>query len=150
RLVDITMDERVIVFVTFTSVLTAFAFGLMPALRVSGPIRFSTRHLARNILVVSEVALALVLLAGAGLLVKSYLRVQSVSPGLRTQNFLTMQVSIPQSKYPRGADVSRFYDDVLGGLGNLPGVQSAAVVQSLPFTNRNNFAPFDVKGAPAA
>jgi putative ABC transport system permease protein len=149
RLVQIGIDARVIVFVTLTSVLTALAFGLLPALRLSGPIHFSSRHRARNILVVSEVALALVLLAGAGRLVKSYLRVQNVSPGLRTQNVLTMQVAIPQPKYPRNADVSRFYRDVLDGVGNLPGVESAALVQSLPFAGRSNFAPFDVQGAPA-
>ena len=149
RLVDIAMDGRVIVFVTLTSVLTAFAFGLLPALKVSATVRYSTRHRARSILVISEVALAVMLLAGAGLLVKSYLRVQSVSPGLRTQNVLTVQVAVPRAKYPKNVDVSRFYDDVLDRVRDLPGVESAALVQSLPFAGRSNFAPFDVKGAPS-
>jgi putative ABC transport system permease protein len=147
---NITMDGRVVAFVALTSVLTAFAFGLLPALKVTAPLRFSTtRHRMRNILVVSEVALAVVLLAGAGLLVKSFLRVQSVSPGLRTQNVLTIQVAVPQAKYPTNSDISRFYEDTLDRVRNLPGVESGALVQSLPFAGRSNFAPFDAKGAPS-
>jgi putative ABC transport system permease protein len=149
RLVDIAVDGRVLAFVTLTTVLTTFLFGLLPALKVSAPVRYSTRHRARNILVISEVALAVVLLAGAGLLVKSYLRVQSVTPGLRTQNVLTLQVAVPQAKYGRNVDVSRFYDDVLERVRRLPGVESAALVQSLPFAGRSNFATFEVKGAPS-
>jgi putative ABC transport system permease protein len=150
RLVEIGIDGRVLCFVLLVGMLTSFVFGLVPALKISQPSRFSSRHRARSVLVVSEVALALILLAGTGLLLKSYHRVQRVATGLNSDNLLTIQMSIPAAKYPREADVLRFYAHTLDEIGSLPGVETAATVQMLPFGGRSQFAPFDVTGTRAA
>jgi putative ABC transport system permease protein len=149
RLVDVRMDQRVLMFVILIAALTSILFGLMPAIKISGPTRFARRHRPRNALIVTEIALAVMLLAGTSLLVKSYLRVQDVSPGIRTQNVLTVEMSIPRETYPSNADVSRFYNRVLTAVNGLPGIDSAATVRTLPFGGRSNFAQFDVRGAPA-
>jgi putative ABC transport system permease protein len=139
---------RVVVFVIVTATMTSLIWGLVPAVRVSSPARFVQRQRPRNALIIAEIALALVLLAGTSLLLKSYLRVNDVSPGLRTHNVLTVELSIPRSTYPTAAEVSRFYRRLLANLDTLPGIESAATIRMLPFGGRSNFAQFDVRGAP--
>ena len=148
RLVDIGIDQRVLVFVIVIAALTSVIFGLVPAVKISSPTRFARHHRPRNALIIAEIALALMLLAGTSLLLKSYLRVRDVSPGLRTQNVLTVELSIPRATYPGNADVSRFYSRLLEAVNSLPGIESAATISTLPFGGRSNFAQFDVKGAP--
>ena len=149
RLVDVRMDQRIVIFVIVIAALTSILFGLTPAIKISRPARFARRHRPRNALIVTEIALAVMLLTGTSLLVKSYLRIHDVSPGIRTQNVLTVEMSIPPASYPNNADVSRFYKRVLKAVNGLPGVDSAATVRTLPFGGRSNFAQFDVRGAPA-
>ena len=91
RLVNVGTDWRVVVFVIVVAILTAIGLGLFPALRISQPVRFKSDHGTRNVLIVSEVALALVLVTGASLLLKSYARVENVSPGMRTQDLITAE-----------------------------------------------------------
>jgi putative ABC transport system permease protein len=104
-------------------------------------------HRTRNVLVIAEVALALVLVSGASLLLKSYARVESLSPGMRTQDLLTFDLSLPPTRYSANSDISSFYTRVLQAMSTVPGVQSGAVVSTLPFSGRSNFAPFTVKNA---
>jgi putative ABC transport system permease protein len=147
RLVDIVIDWRVIGFVIVVAMLTSIGFGLLPALRISRAARFMSGRRSRNVLVVSEVALALVLVAGASLLLKSYERVDRVSPGMRTQDLLTFDLALPRTRYPANSDISASYSRVLQSVANLPGVESAATAWTLPFSGRTNFAPFQAKSA---
>jgi putative ABC transport system permease protein len=145
RLVDVVIDWHVVAFVMVVAIFISIGFGLLPALRISQPTRFMSGHRARNVLVVSEVALAFILVTGASLLLKSYARVENVSPGMRTQDLLTFDLSLPRTRYPANSDISSFYSRVLGALATLPGVESAATAWTLPFSGRSNFAPFAVK-----
>ncbi len=115
-------------------------FGLAPAWQASKPdlndvLKDSTRsgsgvwgrHRLRSLLVISEVALALVLLVGAGLMMKSFLRVRQVNPGFRAEHVLTAKLSLPDTQYPEAAQQTRFYQRLLQRVATLPGVESVAV-----------------------
>jgi putative ABC transport system permease protein len=147
RLVDVGTDWHIVVFVIVVTMLTAIGLGLFPTLRISQPVRFKSDHRTRNVLIASEVALALVLVTGASLLLKSYARVENISPGMRTQDLITTDLSIPRSRYPANSDISSFYSRVLQSISQIPGVESAALVSTLPFSGRSNFAPFKAEGA---
>ena len=86
----------------------------------------------RSVLVVSEIALTLVLLTGAGLLLKSFLRIRAVDPGFRAENVLTMTVDLPGSLYNTTASIQSFHVRTLEKLSNLPGVSAAGAVNFLP------------------
>lgn len=144
RLSAIRMDWRVLIFVLAISVLTGVIFGLAPAwaasradvaeaLKESG--RSSTSgpagHRLRQFLVVSELALALVLLVGAGLLIKGFSRLRSVNPGFNPANILTMNIQLPATRYAQIPPQTQFRREVLTRLNALPGVQ-AAMVSEIP------------------
>src|SRR6201999_2258697 len=114
RVQDVQLDHSVLIFTLILSLLTSIVFGLIPALKSSGvdlheSIKEGTSpgqggQVARriqNILVVSEIALALVILTGAGLMVKSYLRILYTDPGLNPSNVLILETNLPFSKYPQ-------------------------------------------------
>ncbi len=143
--VPITMDVRVLLFMAGISVLTGIAFGIFPALRLSGTNvnqtlrdegRGSTgghsRMQMRGLLVVGEVALSMMLLIGAGLLVRSFIHLLRVDPGFDPQNVLTMNVSIPTVKYADAQKQIAFFDELVRRASALPGVRSAAVSAALP------------------
>ena len=143
RLNEIHMDLRVLGFTFAASVLTGILFGLMPALQVSrsdvhDAIRETGRGTAgslrqsrfRQALIVVEVALSVVLLAGAGLLFRSFLRLQSVNTGFVSEQVLTARLT--PSNYPNQADYPKFYSQVLEKLGSVPGVQDAGLINTLP------------------
>jgi predicted permease len=123
---------------------TALLVSLLPMVRARGYVpntlvgsnRTATagrdRHLVRNALVMSQVALALVLLAGAGIMARSYARLRSVPPGFDPTGVLTVRVALPQAGYPTAGDVARFHLRALDAYAALPGVQSAAAVSKLP------------------
>jgi predicted permease len=94
----------------------------------------ATRRL-RAVLVVSELALAVLLLAGAGLLIRSFSRLLEVSPGFRTQHLLTMQLSLPDKVYPDGAPVQNFFSRLLARVNAVPGIQAAGAVSRMPLTD---------------
>ncbi|MGZ7084524.1 MAG: ABC transporter permease, partial [Candidatus Angelobacter sp.] len=141
----ITMDARVLLFVLAISILTGILFGIFPALQLSGTNvnqtlrdegRGSTgghrRVQLRGLLVVGQVALSLMLLIGAGLLVRSFSRLLSVEPGFDPQNVLTMNVSLPTVKYADAQKQIAFFDDLSRRVSALPGVQSNAISAALP------------------
>jgi putative ABC transport system permease protein len=141
---EVTVDAPVLLFTLGVSVLTAFIFGLAPALQGSNPNLNETlkeggrrasagaRRGLRDVLVVSEIALSLVLLVGAGLLVKSFMRLQHVNAGFDARNVLTMEVTLPRIQYPKTAEQNAFVQQALQRIATLPGVQSAAVTINLP------------------
>jgi putative ABC transport system permease protein len=144
----IKIDYRVLGFTVVISLLTGIAFGLAPALHVSRPDlnetlkeggrnsgAASSRNRLRSTLVVSEVAMALVLLICAGLLIKSVMRLRDVSPGFDPENILTMNVNLPGAKYPKPPMWVAFYNNIIKRIEALPGVQSAGVTSVLPLSS---------------
>jgi putative ABC transport system permease protein len=155
RLEEANVDFRVLLFTVFASVLTGLLFGLAPAVQASrlhltealkDGDRESTgsRQHLRSALVVCEVALTLTLLIGAGLLIQSFLRVIAVDPGFRSDNLLTMQVSVTN---PDGNQVELFFKQLLENVGRLPGVRSVAVSNGLPLAGVNHPTYF-IEGKP--
>ncbi|MEK6408920.1 MAG: ABC transporter permease [Acidobacteriota bacterium] len=143
RLDEIALDGRVFAFSLLIAVVTGLVFGLAPALQISKPDlqdslkeggRGSSkgRHRLRNALVVSEVAIALVLLVGAGLMIKSFQRLLQLNMGFRTENVLTMRLSVPSTKYKEDAKVAAFYHQLLDKIKALPGVETAGAISHLP------------------
>ena len=143
RLEEASLDLAVIAFTLLTALGTGLLFGVVPALVASASagdaLREGGRHgaspsarRALNVLVVSEVALSLVLLTGAGLMMRSFMRLQSVSPGFDASNVLTGRVTLPAVRYPRPDTAVAFFDNALARIRALPGVQSAAGIAFLP------------------
>jgi putative ABC transport system permease protein len=151
RLSEITVDKFVLFFALGISVLTGLLFGLAPALHVAGPSLHDSlneggrgssagagsRRL-RASLVVSEIALALVLLVGAGLMVRSFRHLLGVSPGFQTEHLLTMRLSLPQVRYPNGAASSNLYRQFVSRVKGLPGVQGAGTINLLPLSGTSS------------
>jgi putative ABC transport system permease protein len=144
RLDAIPMDVRVFVFVFAISLLTGLLFGLLPAWSASrGDIAEALRENARttatgvsrsplrSFMVTAELALALILLAGAGLLIKGFLRLRSVDPGFNSANVLTMYLQLPATRYPRIPLQTNFRRELLARINAFPGVQ-AAMITDLP------------------
>jgi putative ABC transport system permease protein len=159
RLQDVGVDWRVLLFTLGVSVLTGLVFGLAPALRASrvnlhdalkeggrGEAGASGARL-RGALVVSELALALVLLIGAGLLIKSFWRLRSDAPGLDTENVLTMRVELPESRYKEIPKQTQFRRALLERLNSMPGVE-AAMVSELPLSGEELTHNMTFEGRP--
>ncbi len=145
RIEEIGLDVRVVGFSVLMAVVTGLAFGLAPAIQISKPDlhdslkeggRGSTsgRHRLRNVLVVSEVAIALVLLAGAGLMIKSFQRLLQVDMGFRTEKTLTLRLTIPSATYKEDAQIGGFYRQLLDKVKAIPGVESAGAISELPLS----------------
>ena len=167
---NIRLDWRVFAFTFGLSVLTGIVFGLAPALttskpdlikvlrnsRSSGLTSFGLRSF-RGWLVVVELALAVVLLLGAGLLVRSFDKLMAVDLGFDRENVLTFRVGLPRSKYSKPAQTEAFYKDLLQRLNALPGVQTAGTINHSPlqghgmigFTGIEGHSPLDPKKDPA-
>jgi putative ABC transport system permease protein len=142
--IRIDIDAIVLVFTAVLAVLTGLGFGLVPAFQSSKPDLNETLkeggrgagegrkpHRICQALVVSEVALAMVLLVGASLLIRSFDRVQKVSPGLDPSGVFTTYLSLPVVKYPERRDQLAFFEKLLERLGTLPGIESAAATRAL-------------------
>jgi predicted permease len=154
---EIGIDGRVFGFTLLISLLTGILFGLVPALQASrlslsnvlkegGRSSVSHHHL-RNLLVVSEVALALVLLIGAGLMLRSFMKLTSVDPGLDTKNILTANIRLPRSRYPAPQQAA-FYRQLLERLRVTPGVEAASAAFPLPLSGAEEGIGFDIEGGP--
>ncbi|HWY46836.1 MAG TPA: ABC transporter permease [Bryobacteraceae bacterium] len=155
---EIQIDVTVLLFTVAVAVLTGIIFGLGPALHSSrvdlnDALKASSRSLSgggrlRGIMIISEVALAMILLTGAGLLMRSFLRLENVNPGFRPQNLLTMRIGLASARYPQRTQQTAFYDRVLELTSVIPGVRDAAVANALP-VNRAIGYFFNIEGRPA-
>src|SRR5262249_44357412 len=145
RFTSISMDARVLAFALGISLLTGIVFGIAPAWSVTradfaefikegGRTATAGRsgHVLRSILVAAEFALALVLLVGAGLLLKAFSRLRSVIPGFNPQNITTMYMQLPLTRYNEIPHQTQFRRQLLAGLNSLPGVE-AAMITDIPF-----------------
>jgi putative ABC transport system permease protein len=165
RLDEISLDGRVLGFTLAIACLTGLIFGLAPALQASRNDlneslkeggRSNTeghgRNRVRSLLIVAEVALSLMLLVGAGLLIKSFMRLRDVNPGFNPANVLTTRISLTPAKYPEKAQKANFYEQLLERVRSLPDVESAAAVLTLPLggSNINLGRAFIPEGRPLA
>jgi putative ABC transport system permease protein len=160
RIDEISPDPRVLVFTALISLFVGIFAGLLPAWRASHPnlagslnesSRGSTESTAgrtRAALVVVEIVLALVLLASAGLLVESFLRLQKVPAGFDTSNVATARISLPEGSYPKSQDSVEFYKKLLPRVSTLPGVQSAAAAWWIPLSGSEISFDFDIQEHP--
>jgi putative ABC transport system permease protein len=143
--IPIRVDLRVLLFMLIISVLAGVLFGTVPALQLArtnpntalrdesrGVSTGRARAQMKNLLVVSQVALSLLLLIGAGLLLRSFVGLLHVDPGFDSQNVLTMNLSLPTVKYAKPQQQIAFFDEVLRRVSTLPGVRSAATSAALP------------------
>ena len=154
RTTDIGLDGAVLAFSLGLAVVTGVAFGLLPAWRASAPgIEQSLREDApgatggrrrlQSTLVVGEVTLALVLLVGAGLLVRSFIRLNNVNPGFDTRDVLAARIRLTPARYPEGAQQTLFFESMLATLQAQPGVQSASLAGTLPLSGNMFMIAFD-------
>jgi putative ABC transport system permease protein len=161
RLAEIGINRTVFIFTFAISVLTGVIFGLVPALQASKPDlneglkesgRGATgnprRHRVRALLVVSEVALSLILLVGAGLMIRSFARLLAVDPGFKADHVLTAFVSLPPSKYSKREEQAAFFDRLSDRLRTLPGVSAAGVVTDIPLFGGSSTG-FEIDDRPA-
>jgi putative ABC transport system permease protein len=159
RLREVNVDTTVLIVTFVISVATGIFFGVAPAMASAKPEltealkeggRGATsglrRNRLRNSLVIAEVSLALVLLVSAGLLMKSFVRLQHVNAGFDSHNVLTMEISLPISKYPRGKPVGDYYVEALRHVKALPGVEHAAFTNILPLSGNNSDSSFIIEG----
>jgi putative ABC transport system permease protein len=158
---SIPIDGRVFAFALAISCLTGVLFGMAPAwsvlrtsvndtLKEAGRGTTGERHTLRHVLVASEVALAMIVLSGAGLMIKSMTRLLGVDPGLNPKNVLTMTMSVPQEAiYVGPPTLPRYCQDVAENVGAIPGVVSVSAVGHLPFRG-NAGRGFQIEGRPPA
>jgi len=162
RLHGVAIDVRVLGFTFLVSLLTGILFGIAPALQASkGDLNETLKQESgkttagvhksriRNMLVVSEVALALLLLISAGLLIKSFMNLQRIDPGFNPHNVLTARIPLPANKYSEPPQARAFYQQLLDRLKGLPGVEHAGVTTSIPLTGWNSIFSFEIPGRPA-
>ena len=162
KLQSVSVDARVFLFTLGVTVLTALVFGAVPAFHASRSKPGETlsdvgRDVAggmsgryvRRVLVVAEVALAVVLLVGAGLLIRSFQRLRQVDPGFKGDNLLTMRMVLPFSKYSKPEQRRAFYDELLRRVDELPGVESAGMITFLPLSFSGMNFSFSVEGRSA-
>ncbi|MEP7340147.1 MAG: ABC transporter permease, partial [Acidobacteriota bacterium] len=158
RLQAVTIDGRILLFTVGLTLLTGVLFGLAPALQAGqanlnellkeggrSGVGNRQRRL-RDVLVVAEVALALVLLVGAGLLIRSFWKLQQADPGFNAERILTTSLSLPRARYGDGPKVAAFQQQLLDRLATLPGVQSAGLTSDLPWTGYDENAGFTIEG----
>src|SRR5262245_6503052 len=157
----ITINGTVLVFTLFVAFVTGITFGLFPAIQGShfnlndtlkegarDPGGGSKGNRIRGFLVIGEVAVSFVLLIGAGLLINSFFHLRNLDPGFRSDHLLTMKADLSDVKYPDRDRRAVFFDDVIGRVRVLPGVQSAAVANNLPLTYNGDSMTISVEGLP--
>ncbi len=155
------VDWSVLAFTFALSITTGVLFGLVPALQFSnanvsaslreegrGTAGARTRNFSRNFLVAGQIALSLILLVGAGLLIRSFILLETQSPGFNSHGVLTMNVALPPSKYPNPDQMIDFFDQLVRRVEVLPGVKAAAVSSALPI-DVARLTPILVEGQPA-
>jgi putative ABC transport system permease protein len=165
QMADVSMDLRVLAFTLSISVLSGVLFGLAPSLQLSRPDlttglnsalreegRGSSgsrkRDRARSALVVAQIALSMVLLVGSGLLVRSFIRLRTASPGFEPQGTLTIQTYLPLARFPQPQQKIAFYTNALRNMQSVPGVEAASISTALPVI-ANHGTPVLFEGQPA-
>ncbi|MGH7463890.1 MAG: ADOP family duplicated permease [Longimicrobiales bacterium] len=158
RLDEVQLDGWVLAFTTLLAIATALTFGTVPALRATKSQPYDTvreggrgtasagRRRAWSLLVGAEVALALLLLVGSGLLIRSFYQLTQVDPGFDIEQQLTVQLSLPESKYEEGLSRSQYYDQLLDRIRALPAVEHAAITRSVPLVDFDKNGNFDIEG----
>ena len=154
-------DAYVLLFTILIGLFAGILFGIAPAWQVSGMLQFEQlkeggrtgtaskgRQRLRAVLVASEIALALILLVGAGLLLKSLSNLQGVSPGFDSRGVMTAAISLPETRYKEDSQQIAFYQAVAQRLANQPGVNFAAVATPIPFTGMVPSASFSIENRP--
>jgi putative ABC transport system permease protein len=162
RITEIKLDAVVLGFTLLVSLATGVLFGLAPAVEASrldlqsalnecgrgASTSGAARNHLRSSLVIAEVALALILLTGAGLLLQSFARLSRVDPGVQPNGLFTAYVSLPPSVYKRPDDAKNFFDQLLPRLSALPGVQAASTIYPMPLSGRMVTTSFDLEEHP--
>jgi len=161
RTATVTIDARVLGFTLLLSVVTGLLFGLAPALRtanvnlidslkggVRGGSEGALRNRTRSLLVVFESAIAVMLLIGAGLLIRSLIALQNVDPGFDANNVLTMRVDLSRTKYNGAGKAANFFQQLQTRVAGVPGVEAVGFVSELPLSGQPNDTPFTVEGRP--
>jgi predicted permease len=159
--IEVGLDSKVLAFTAAISIATGILAGVLPALRLTrGDVNQSLKQglgrtdadssgsRTRSILVVSEVALSLILLVGAGLMIRSFQKLHGVNPGFDSRNVLTMTAMVSRAKFPLPAQQVTFFDQVLQRVRALPGVESAGVVDDIPLDNGGSHQPVAIEGRP--
>jgi putative ABC transport system permease protein len=160
QMAGVAMDLRVLAFTLVISILSGVLFGLTPSLQLSrldlntmlreegrGSSGNRQRDRARRVLVVAQVALAMVLLIGSGLLIRSFIQLQSVSPGFEPKGTLTIETYLPPARYPQAPQRIAFYTAAIRDMQSVPGVQAASISTALPVLG-NHGTPFLFEGQP--
>ena len=163
RLDEVTVSGTVLLFAAGVAVLSAVLFGLAPAIRYSRPdviaaLRHGgrgatdhpSRYRGRNLLVIAQTAMALVLLIASGLLARSFMRLMSTDQGFVAGNVLTFRVAVPQTTYPKAPEVARFTQQLVDRLAALPGVEAAGATTELPVVAGTSGTAFEIEGRPVA
>ena len=161
RLDHAQLDWQVLSFTLLLAIMTCFVFGLIPAWHASKPDLHTAleqsgrtsgpggrRLRLRQSLVVFQVSMAVMLVIGAGLLIKSFWRLQNVDPGFRPQRVLSLSLTLPFAKYTKPEQINQFFNKLHGGVSNLPGVQAAAIAYDHPLQT-NWIDSFEVEGRTA-
>jgi putative ABC transport system permease protein len=162
RVSEIKLDGAVLAFTLFLSLATGIIFGLVPAWQASHvdlntALKSGTRgaggsegkHRLRNALVMTEVALALILLICASLLIQSFARLGRVDTGMRTEHLFTARIGLPEAAYPKPENIVSFFDQLMPRLRAIPGVDSVTTVWPLPLSGSMNVSSFDIEENPA-
>ncbi len=158
---DVRLDARVLIFAAAIAVATGILFGIAPAVHgvrtdLVGSLKEggraatsgSGRKQIRNTLVVAEIALAFVLLSGAGLLLRSFYQLQQINPGFDSTNVITMELPLSLQQYPDGPRIVGYQQQVMEKVQAVPGVRSAAVANSLPLEGWADGMHFQIEGRP--
>jgi predicted permease len=162
RVSTIQLDGAVLAFTLLLSLGTGIVFGLVPAWQSSHvdlntALKSGTRgtggsegkHRMRNVLVMTEVALALILLICASLLIQSFARLGKVDTGMRTERLFTARIGLPAAAYPKPENIITFFDQLMPRLRAIPGVESVTTTWPLPLSGSNNVSSFDIEENPA-
>ena len=161
RLEEIRVDGGVLAFTLFVSLSTGLLCGLIPALQSRGAAPYDIlksegrsasgsrgRIRAQQVLVAAEIAMSMLLLAGAGLLLRSYLRLQGVDPGFRPDHVLSLQLTAANSKYPKPEQIAGFFRRVVAEISRLPGVKAVGGVSAPPLTALSVAFPLVIENRP--
>ena len=158
--VNVTIDPNVLASTFVISILTGLLFGLAPAFRTAKVNLIDSlkdgargaegtlRNRTRSLLVVFESAIAVVLLIGAGLLVRSLIALQRVDPGFDSNNVLTLRIDLPRQKYAGEGKPAKFFEELETRISSIPGVQTVGLITELPMSGQLNDLPFTVEGRP--